>query len=84
MRMRNVGDAIGVFITSVVSIPGGKKKGDIRVGMRTQNQPRSNGICRMEGVFIRSVLSIPGGKTLDKNVNLCISGKRFANLLTFT
>ena len=36
------------------------------------------------GVVIRSVLSIPGGKTLDKNVNLCISGKRFANLLTFT
>ena len=24
------------------------KKGDIRVGMRTQNQPRSNGICGIE------------------------------------
>ena len=25
-----------------------EKKGDIRVGMRTQNQPRSNGICGIE------------------------------------
>ena len=33
------------------------------------------------GVFTRSVLSIPSGKIPDKN--LCIDGKRFANLLAF-
>ena len=36
------------------------------------------------GVFTRSVLSIHSGKILDKNCNLCIGGKRFANLLTLT
>ena len=36
------------------------------------------------GVSTRNVLSKPSGKILTKIMNLCIDGKRFANLLTFT
>ena len=36
------------------------------------------------GVFTKSVLSLRRGKILNRIMNLCTGGKRFANLLTFT
>ena len=35
-------------------------------------------------LYMKYILTIPIGQILNKIVNLCIGGKRFANLLTFT